>query len=67
MGAGRLELPSTYATRMPASSGSNVGVLPRVLAEPTGPLGYLMKRDVEYGRFETHLGSPERSDGKHRP
>lgn len=56
MGAGRLELPSTYARRMPASSVRGVGVLPRVLADFTGPLGYLLNREVPESSIIAQLG-----------
>ena len=73
-GAGGLGLPSAKARRTSASIGSKVGILPEVLADLTGPLGYRTRRGLPEWNITTQLGGSLREirdaqgrDDRNRP
>ena len=55
-GAGGLGLPSAKARRMSISIGSKVGILPKVLADLTGPLGDRVRRRLPESRIIAQRG-----------
>ena len=59
-GAGALGLPSTEARRMSAAIGNRVGILSKVLADLTGPLGDRMRGRLPESNNIAQLGGSMR-------